>query len=968
MPYSFRVFVPVVVFIVLGRPPPPPSPTPVSHQKNGERSNISLATLTSRASAITSFDIFYNKSHTMFSISTTPARQSVTETINVLSGRLSSATLLEDRRAAILSLRSFAKDFPASVASAALRSLISSLTMDRDDIDTVKVTLETLLMLFNPNDSSPEASDEIALWLADEFTQRQENTRILVDLMESADFYSRLYTIQLLSAILAARTQRMEECVLTAPLGLSRLVGVLEDDREAIRNEALNLLISLTPASVEIQKVVAFQNAYERIFAIIETEGSLIEGGRIVEDCLILLANLLRQNQSNQSLFRESGCVNRLSSVLRIAVTSETLEVDGAPWVQVQRNRNIYAFLALLRLFLSSDPPGVLQNQISFSKHSLVDDVLHLAFNRVTIAHVSIRAEALFTCGDMIRNAQHLQESFAQLTIPSFLRNSEFGERDAYVIDGLLDLILNVHDQSFFYLRYAACECLKAYLLNHQQVKLHFLDRAVKGFEQGSDESANILTALMRPHRADIGDPYRLWFASVIAFHLLHENPPAKAKLLGLGEGDRDVGEELVTSIQTISAHLLSGIGRGNDCRSSVGYMMLLSSWMFEDLEAVNNFLAEGSTVQGLIQAASRACSQEAELVEGMSTMLLGVIYEFSTKDSPIPRRKLHSILLSELGRDKYLERLKCFRNHPLIRDFEVTAQTYDASLSKALPPVFFDAEFVDFFKDNYRRITRAIDRSPDFEASVILNDEQKGVSRDLVDSLRRQIEERDRALETAKERAASLEVMLNGERAENLHFREHITSKLSRSKDAYKALEKSHAAKLSEIETQRIASDEAFERRIASITRGIAANNAEHEMILAQARRAAEDEMQRVRCRAEMEITELRAMIAQAETNLLQVKQENDSKVDAMQEENSRLTAKHAFSLGAAERRAEDLEKQLISAESKVDDLQRCVQALEAEKMRALKASKATQAELDDLLVVLGDMEDKIAKYEVGQ
>lgn len=155
----------------------------------------------------------FQASITMFSIATAPAKQSVSETISVLSGRLSSATLLEDRRAAILGLRSFAKDYPASVASGALRSLIGSLSKDGEDVDTVKVVLETLLMLFNPNEDSPEASEEIALWLADEFTQRQENITLLLDFLETTDFYSRLYSLQLLSAILAARTERTEECV-----------------------------------------------------------------------------------------------------------------------------------------------------------------------------------------------------------------------------------------------------------------------------------------------------------------------------------------------------------------------------------------------------------------------------------------------------------------------------------------------------------------------------------------------------------------------------------------------------------------------------------------------------------------------------------------------------------------------------------------------------------------------------------
>lgn len=83
-----------------------------------------------------------------------PAKQTATDTINTLSSRLASATLLEDRRGAILGLRSFAKEYPASVASGALRGLISSLGNDLEDVDTVKVVLETLLMLFSPNEDS----------------------------------------------------------------------------------------------------------------------------------------------------------------------------------------------------------------------------------------------------------------------------------------------------------------------------------------------------------------------------------------------------------------------------------------------------------------------------------------------------------------------------------------------------------------------------------------------------------------------------------------------------------------------------------------------------------------------------------------------------------------------------------------------------------------------------------------------
>ena len=327
----------------------------------------------------------------MFTIASAPAKQSVGETITTLSGRLASSTLLEDRRAAVLGLRSFAKEYPASVASDALRGLIGSLSKDGEDVDTVKVVLETLLMLFNPNESSPEASEEIVLWLADEFTQRQDNITLLLDFLDTNDFYSRLYSLQLLSAILASRTERTEECILTAPLGISRLVAVLDDRRDAVRNEGLSLLTYLTPNSFELQKLVAYENAFDRIFNIIKLEGSLSHGDRIVEDCLILLANLLRFNVSNQSYFRETGCVPKLARLLNDAVGEQGTKEEVAEWAKVQKNRNIYALLAVIRLFLITGGAKTEANQASFWQHGILVQVLQLAFSRST--EMQIKAE-----------------------------------------------------------------------------------------------------------------------------------------------------------------------------------------------------------------------------------------------------------------------------------------------------------------------------------------------------------------------------------------------------------------------------------------------------------------------------------------------------------------------------------------------------------------------------------------------
>lgn len=73
----------------------------------------------------------------------------------------------------------------------------------------------------------------------------------------------------------------------------------------------LLLLITLTQTNADIQKIVAFENAFERLFQIIIEEGAS-DGGIVVQDCMNLVHNLLRYNTSNQV-----GNPSRKSNVFR---------------------------------------------------------------------------------------------------------------------------------------------------------------------------------------------------------------------------------------------------------------------------------------------------------------------------------------------------------------------------------------------------------------------------------------------------------------------------------------------------------------------------------------------------------------------------------------------------------------------------------------------------------------------------
>jgi hypothetical protein len=401
----------------------------------------------------------------------------------------------------------------------------------------------------------------------------------------------------------------------------------------------------------------------------------------------------------------------------------------------------------------------------------------------------------------LIRSNQSLQEGFAQIQVTSVLdepidasdTSQQNGIPQVYVIDGLLDLTLSVPLSAAFDSRLAACECIKAYFYNHPLIRKHFLRRAIDGHTRGVDETANVLTTLLQPLDTHVsGDPYRYWFAAVILFHLILEDADAKSLAMSVAEGDASNGEEVVTCIQTITANLLIGINKNVDERVLVAYLMLLCGWLFEDPDGVNDFLGEGSNIGSLVQAV-RHITGDSIIVQGLCAMLLGIVYEFSTKDSPVPRATIHPILASQMGREQYVDRLTKLRGHPLLRDFEVLPQKLSSAQMGGLPEVFFDKSFVDFVKDNFSRLLRAIDRDPGMEIPVVANGIQKGISREMVDSLRSQLEEKEKALQKAEEELLSLSRKLGQEQADHRRANETASVELARIKQVNDALQRHH-------------------------------------------------------------------------------------------------------------------------------------------------------------------------------
>ena len=534
------------------------------------------------------------------------------------------------------------------------------------------------------------------------------------------------------------------------------------------------------------------------------------------------------------------------------------------------------------------------------------------------------------------------------------------GVPKVYVVDGLLEVTLAEHSNVAFDARIAACDCIKAYIFNHNEIRQHFLDQAIKVYLSGVGEVTNVLTALLVPEDTfKAKDPYRQWLAAVILMHLIYDNSSAKTKAMGVTEGDAESGEEVVTFIQSLTGILVAGIEARDDERIPVGYLMLLCIWMFEDPDAVNDFLGEGNSIQSLVQAVIQG-GTDLVIVQGLCAILLGIIYEFSTKDSPIPRATLHPILASRMGREQYIDRITRLREHPLLRDYEVLPQNLDPEQPTVLPEVYFDKLFVDFIKDNFSRLIRAIDRDPGMEIPVIANGIQKGISRELVDSLRTQLEDKSQSLESAKEELITLERKLGQEQADHRRSKETAAVELNRIKFINESLHKSHNDQIDELQKEHARSMDQAQKQYQSSIQAVEAQ-------LDQVGREADEALKKVRERHAAETTDLNGRIAALEANLEKANKDHIQDLKIADEEFTSQRLALESRMKRAEERSEEAETRANRAEEKLTEAE--FTAAKACKLsdENEEARKGVQTELDDLLMVLQDLEEKRANDKVS-
>ncbi|KAG8593322.1 hypothetical protein GDO81_000794 [Engystomops pustulosus] len=685
------------------------------------------------------------------------------ETIQKLCDRVASSTLLDDRRDAVRALKSLSKKYRLEVGTQAMDHLLNVLQTDRADSEIIGYALDTLYNILSNDaeeaaeseEENPQAqTDDLGVQFTEMFIKQQENVTILLSILEEFDFHVRWPGVKLLTCLLKQQGPQVQQIILVSPMGVSRLMDLLDDSREVIRNDGLLLLQQLTKSNAAIQKIVAFENAFERLLDIITEEGNS-DGGIVVEDCLLLLQNLLKYNNSNQNFFKEGSYIQRMKPWFEVGD-------DNSGW-SAQKVTNLHLMLQLVRVLVSpGNPPGATSSCQKFMYQCGLLQQLCIIL-MATGVPADILTETINTVSEVIRGSQVNQDYFASVNAPSN------PPRPAIVVL----LMSMVNERQPFVLRCAVLYCFQCFLYKNQKGQGEIVATLLPSTIDATSLSAGQLLC----GGLFSTDSLSNWCAAVALAHALLENSTQKEQLLRV---------QLATSIGNPPVSLLQQctniLAQGSKVQTRVGLLMLLCTWLTNCPIAVTHFLHNASNVPFLTAQISENLGEEEQLVQGLCALLLGIcIYYNDNSLESNTKEKLKQLIEKRIGKEIFTEKLGFITKHEF---YSKAAQKPQPSFSSP-DHMMFDHEFTKLVKELEAVIIKAIYKSSEEdkkEEEVKKSLEQHD---NIISHYKNVIREQDLQLEELKQTVSTLQ-------AKNEQFQTTVSqqvAQIQQHKDQYNLL-----------------------------------------------------------------------------------------------------------------------------------------------------------------------------------
>ncbi|XP_054584207.1 general vesicular transport factor p115 isoform X5 [Eptesicus fuscus] len=612
-------------------------------------------------------------------------------------------------------------------------------------------------------ENSTRQSEDLGSQFTEIFIKQQENVTLLLSLLEDFDFHVRWPGVKLLTSLLKHLGPQVQQIILVSPMGVSRLMDLLADSREVIRNDGVLLLQALTRSNGAIQKIVAFENAFERLLDIITEEGNS-DGGIVVEDCLILLQNLLKNNNSNQNFFKEGSYIQRMKPWFEVGD-------ENSGW-SAQKVTNLHLMLQLIRVLVSpTNPPGATSScQKAMFQCGLLQQLCTILM--ATGIPADILTETINTVSEVIRGCQVNQDYFASVNAPSN------PPRPAIVVL----LMSMVNERQPFVLRCAVLYCFQCFLYKNQKGQGEIVSTLLPSTIDATGNSVSAGQLLCGGLFST--DSLSNWCAAVALAHALQENATQKEQLLRV-QLATSIGNPPVSLLQQCTNILSQGDKidrRGSKIQTRVGLLMLLCTWLSNCPIAVTHFLHNSANVPFLTGQIAENLGEEEQLVQGLCALLLGISIYFNDNSlENYMKEKLKQLIEKRIGKENFIEKLGFISKHEL----------YSRASQKPQPNfpspeyMIFDHEFTKLVKELEGVITKAIYKSSEEDKKE--EEEKKTLEQhdSIVTHYKNVIREQDLQLEELKQQISTL-------KCQNEQLQTAVTqqvSQIQQHKDQYNLL-----------------------------------------------------------------------------------------------------------------------------------------------------------------------------------
>ena len=564
-----------------------------------------------------------------------------------LVNRVQTSTLLEDRRDACRALKALSKKYRLEVGAQGMDALRQILELDQADCEIIGYALDTLCNVTSKdsfeeeNESHAPSNVNVGEQFTEMFIKNPENVTLVLGFLEEYDFRVRWPAVKFLTSLLASKPKEIQDTILVSPMGVSKLMDLLSENREVIRNDALLLLIQLTKSNANIQKIVAFENAFDRLFDVIKGEG-FTDGGIVVEDCLILMLNLLKNNTSNINFFKEGSYVQKLSPMFVLPPDIE--DVGWSP----QKVSNFHCILQLVRTLVSpSNPVQIVSScQRAMRNANLLEALCNILMASGVPA--DILSETINTLGEVIRGNLTNQEYFAGVLAPSN------PPRPALVVL----LMSMVNEKQPLNLRCAVLYCFQCFLYKNEIGQEQVIQTLLPS---STDQNNTITTGHLLCGGLFSYDSLSNWFSAVALSHTLIENPAQRERLLKVMLAT-NIGVPPVTLLHQCATF----VQQTAKLQAKIGILMFIAMWLSHCPPAVGAFLnVPGAMAFLTAQTSANEYDNNEEILQGICALIMGLCVTYN--DNAVQnysKENLSQLIEKRVGAETYVRKLSEISRH----------------------------------------------------------------------------------------------------------------------------------------------------------------------------------------------------------------------------------------------------------------------------------------------------------------